>query len=86
MANLLRTLIFSGCNHLYSILLFRKTMWLEFTLVYQAISDGWFVILKPMTPGEHEIKTYAGSVEPGDIAQTNKVGFVTDTTINIIVK
>ena len=49
----------------------------------QAVSDGWFVILKPLPVGEHQIKSYGAIIDP---TGSGKINFATSTTFNIIVK
>lgn len=49
----------------------------------QAISDGWFIILKPLQVGEHEIRSYGASIDP---TGSGNINFATSTTFKIIVK
>lgn len=49
----------------------------------QAISDGWFIILKPLPSGQHQIRSYGASIDP---TGSGKVNFATSTIFNIIAK
>lgn len=49
----------------------------------QAVSDGWFIILKPLPLGEHQIKSYGAIIDP---TGSGMINFATSTTFNIIVE
>lgn len=49
----------------------------------QAVSDGWFIILKPMPIGQHQIRSYGASIDP---TGSGKINFATSFTFKINVK
>ncbi len=50
---------------------------------YRAISDGYWVFLEPLSPGQHEIRVHGVTIDPGAISPTPS--FETAVTYHLVV-
>jgi len=71
-------------NHHYLTLPFQKTTYSELLLApTKAVSGGWWVLMKPLPPGDHVV-SFGGSVV--DNPTTGTQSFATKATYNLNVK
>jgi hypothetical protein len=54
---------------------------------YLAVADGWYLMLKPLSPGKHILHYTIGYKSPfAAVGGANQEGYIQDVTYNLIVK
>ena len=54
---------------------------------FLAVADGWYLVLKPLPPGNHVLHYTTGyQIPPAAVGADNTEGYIQDVTYNLVVK
>lgn len=54
---------------------------------FLAVADGWYLVLKPLPPGNHVLHYTTGyQIPPAAVGAANTEGYIQDVTYNLVVK
>ena len=72
----------------FNITLPENNIWNEAPgIPYLAVADGWYLMLKPLPPGEHRLQYTTGYKTPSaPVGQANPEGYIQEVTYHLVVK